>query len=110
MENLTISHVKLNSHGINMWIAIGNTNNVTVGHVCLNIEQNNILKFLDAWVHEDYRRCGIYRKLWDARWEYVYENYKGYKVYAWCKPTSLPLYLEKNFSTGEIVTYVETIV
>lgn len=108
MENLTISHIKLNSHGINMWIAIDNSNNINVGHVCLNIETNNTLKFLDAWVHEDYRRCGIYRKLWDARWDYVSENYKGYKVYAWCKSTSLPLYLEKQFSTGEIVTYVET--
>jgi hypothetical protein len=110
MENLIITNVQLNSQNINMWIAIDGIKNITVGHVCLNIEQNNTIKFLDAWVHDDYRRCGIYRKLWDSRWEYVSEVYKGYKVYAWCKSTSLPLYLEKNFSSGEIVTYVEKII
>jgi hypothetical protein len=37
----------------------------------------------------------------------VLENYKGYTIYAWCKETSLPLLLEKEFTAGEIVTYVE---
>jgi hypothetical protein len=65
------------------------------------------LKFTDAWVHEDHRRKGIYRKLWDIRWEYVNEHYKGYKAYAWCKPMSLPLLLEKGFIEGDNCIYVE---
>tara|TARA_B100000287_G_C20602722_1_gene768777 strand:+ start:1025 stop:1300 length:276 start_codon:yes stop_codon:yes gene_type:complete len=72
-------------------------------------EANKRIKFLDAWVHEDYRRQGIYRRLWDIRWDFIHkdEEYKGYTVYAWCKPKSLPLLLEKGFEEGEECTYVE---
>jgi hypothetical protein len=48
--------------------------------------------------------------LWDARWEYVQQQFKGYLVYAWCKPASLPLLLEKEFDAGETCTYVEKII
>jgi hypothetical protein len=58
-------------------------------------------------VDQEYRRTGVYRRLWDARWEYDSENYKGYLVYAWCKENSLPLLLEKGFDLGETATYVE---
>ena len=33
---------------------------------------------MDAWVHEDFRRKGIFTSLWDERWEYVKKHYKGY--------------------------------
>jgi hypothetical protein len=71
------------------------------------IEKDNKIKFLDAWVDSNFRRKGVYRLLWETRWKYVEQEYKGWLVYAWCKDTSLPLLLEKGFSTGEVVTYVE---
>ena len=74
------------------------------------IESENKIKFLDAWVHENHRRKGIFRKLWDTRWEYVNNNYKGYKTYAWAKPMSLPLLLEKRFQEGDNCVYVERVV
>ena len=49
----------------------------------------------------------IYRKLWDTRWAYVLEHFKGFTVYAWCKPMSLPLSIEKGFKTGDTCVYVE---
>lgn len=107
MENLIITHLKTNSQNLEMWIANDQTNNLAVGHIFMNIEKDNRIKFLDAWVHSDYRRMGIYRLLWETRWEYVLENYKDYTIYAWCKDSSLPLLIEKGFETGEIVTYVE---
>ena len=58
-------------------------------------------------MHEDYRRQGIYRKLWDIRWIYVTEHFKNFTIYAWCKPTSLPLLIEKGFKKGDTITYVE---
>jgi hypothetical protein len=48
--------------------------------------------------------------LWDTRWEHVQTKYKGWLVYAWCKPASLPLLIEKGFDAGETCTYVEKIV
>ena len=87
------------------WIA--HKDNFCVGHIHMSIESNNRLKFLDAWVHEDHRKQGIYRKLWDARWQYVIKHYKGWNAYAWCKPMSLPLLLEKGFTTGDSTIYVE---
>jgi hypothetical protein len=53
---------------------------------------------------------GVFRMLWDARWEYVQSKYPGWLAYAWCKPASLPLLLEKGFDAGEMCTYVEKIV
>lgn len=105
-ENLHITHIKTNAQNLEMWIAIDINNDITTGHIFMSVESDKV-KFLDAWVHEDYRRMGIFRSLWETRWEYVLENYKGYTVYAWCKDTSLPLLLEKGFDKGEIVTYVE---
>ncbi len=87
------------------WVA--HVDNVCVGHTNMVIEANNRVKFLDAWVHEDYRRQGIFRKLWESRWLYVQENFKGWKAYAWCKPMSLPLLLEKGFLPGDSSVYVE---
>lgn len=45
--------------------------------------------------------------LWDTRCDYVNQHHSGSTIYAWCKETSLPLLIEKGFSTGEICTYVE---
>ena len=99
-----ILHVKTNSQDIESWVAIIDTS--IIGHVYMKVEDRRV-KFLDAWVDQEYRRTGVYRRLWDARWEYVSENYKGYLVYAWCKENSLPLLLEKGFDLGETATYVE---
>jgi hypothetical protein len=107
MENLTITHLKTNAQNLEMWIAYEKNSDIAVGHIFMNVEKDNRIKFLDAWVHSDYRRIGIFRYLWETRWEYVVENYKGYTVYAWCKDSSLPLLIEKGFNVGEIVTYVE---
>ena len=78
-----------------------------MGHIHLQREANKRIKFLDAWVHEDYRRQGIYRELWDTRWTYVTKHFKKFTVYAWCKPMSLPLLVEKGFKEGETCIYVE---
>ena len=87
------------------WIAM--IEDEIVGHIYMMRENGNKIKFLDAWVREDYRRKGIFRLLWDKRWEYVKQEYTGWTVYAWCKETSLPLLIEKGFEVGEICTYVE---
>tara|TARA_B100000287_G_scaffold306729_1_gene289852 strand:+ start:1624 stop:1944 length:321 start_codon:yes stop_codon:yes gene_type:complete len=88
------------------WVA--HIDNQCVGHIHFQQEANKQIKFLDAWVHENYRRQGIYRQLWDTRWEYVKKHYKGYKVYAWCKESSLPLLIEKGFTAGDICVYVSS--
>lgn len=108
MEDIKIIHLKSNAQRLETWIAM--VNGDIVGHIYMEREENEKIKFLDAWVHEDHRRKGIFRSLWDARWDYVQAKYQGYLVYAWCKPASLPLLLEKGFDAGETCTYVEKIV
>lgn len=105
MNNVEIKHLQPNAQMIETWLAM--IGGEIVGHIYMQIENGNKLKFLDAWVHEDFRRRGIYRMLWDTRWNHVQENYSGWTVYAWCKDVSLPLLLEKGFEAGEICTYVE---
>jgi len=90
------------------WVA--HIDNQCVGYTYLLMETEKTIKFLDAWVHEDHRRKGIFRKLWDTRWDFVQQHYKGYKAYAWCKPMSLPLLLEKGFDEGDNCVYVEKII
>ena len=102
---IKIFHLKTNSQDIESWIATND--NEVVGHIFMKIENDNRIKFLDAWVDENHRRKGIFRQLWDKRWEYVNDHYKGYLVYAWCKESSLPLLIEKGFNGGESCIYVE---
>lgn len=103
-----ILHIKPNNQNIETWVAINNDE--VVGHIYMMIENDMKIKFLDAWVHPDHRRKGIYRNLWETRWSHVNENYKGYLVYAWCKDSSLQLLTEKGFESGETCTYVEKII
>jgi hypothetical protein len=108
MSDIKIVHLKSNAQRLETWIAM--LNGDIVGHIYMEREETQRIKFLDAWVHEDHRRKGIFRMLWDARWEYVQQRFKGCLVYAWCKPASLPLLVEKGFDAGETCTYVEKIV
>ena len=108
MQDISILYVPSNARELHSWVAV--LNNECVGNVHLQIEPNKTLKLLDAWVHENHRRKGIFRELWDIRWEFIQHNYKGYKVYAWCKPMSLPLLLEKGFNSGDTCVYVSTTV
>ena len=88
-----------------MWAA--HIDNQCVGYIHLLLEPNKRIKFMDAWVHENHRRKGIFRALWDTRWDYVNKHYKNHTTYAWCKPASLPLLIEKGFKEGDTITYVE---
>ncbi len=105
IDDIKIIHLKSNAQQLETWIAM--INGEIVGHIYMEREDDNKIKFLDAWVHEEHRRKGIYRTLWETRWDYAQARYKGYKIYAWCKPASLPLLLEKGFDAGETCTYVE---
>jgi len=104
-DDIKIVHLKSNAQRLETWIAM--INGEIVGHIYMEREDDSKIKFLDAWVHEEHRRKGIYRTLWETRWDYARARYKGYKIYAWCKPASLPLLLEKGFDAGETCTYVE---
>ena len=95
-------------HCQHSWVSY--SDQLCTGHIHMQIEPNKTIKFMDAWVHENYRRKGIFRQLWDTRWEFVSKDYEGYKVYAWCKPMSLPLLLEKGFHEGDTCVYVERII
>ena len=108
IDDIKIVHLKSYAQQLETWIAM--VNGEIVGHIYMEREENKKIKFLDAWVHEDHRRKGIFRNLWDARWDYVQLKLKGYLIYAWCKPASLPLLIEKGFDAGETCTYVEKIV
>ena len=108
LGDIKIIHLKSNAQRLETWIAM--LNGDIVGHIYMEREENDKIKFLDAWVHEEHRLKGVFRRLWDIRWEYVKNRYKGQTVYAWCKPGSLPLLLEKGFTEGEICTYVEKVV
>ena len=107
-DDVKIVHLKSNAQRLETWIAM--INGEIVGHIYMEREDDSKIKFLDAWVHEEHRRKGIYRTLWETRWTYAQQRYKGYKVYAWCKPASLPLLLEKGFDAGETCTYVEKMI
>ena len=105
-EQYRVIRIKTNAQNLYGWLALNSTDH-PVGHVFMQVELENKVKFMDSWVHEDHRRKGIYKMLWDARWKYVNEKFKGYTVYAWCKNNSLPVYKMNEFDQLEIATHVE---
>jgi GNAT superfamily N-acetyltransferase len=105
MSKINIIHLKPNAQTLESWVAM--IDKEVVGHIYMLREEGQKIKFLDAWVHPNHRRKGIFRMLWETRWDYVRDVYNGWIVYAWCKDSSLPLLLEKGFEPGEVSTYVE---
>ena len=104
-DNISITHMRSNSQRLDSWIAI--LDGEVIGHVYMDREPNKCIKFLDAWVHPDHRRKGIYRALWNYRWKHVQTHYPGYTVYAWCKPSSRPLYESEGFQSHETATRMQ---
>ena len=90
------------------WVAI--KDHKEVGWVNMAFLPDNTIKFEDAYVHPNYRGQGIYRKLWERRWDYVTSHCKGMRVVAYCKPKSINLYMEKNFEVVEEVVLVKKII
>ncbi len=101
----TITPFRSNAQGLQGWLAI--EDGQTVGHIFMQLEPDRRIKFLDAWVHPNRRRHGVFRSLWETRWLYITSTYPDHVVYAWCLPESLPLLLEKGFHAGDTCTYVE---
>lgn len=104
-----IIRIETNAQNLYGWVALSNTDQ-PIGHIFMQEELDNKVKFIDAWVHEDFRRQGIFASLWETRWEYVKENFKGYKAYAWALPTSQHLLRKKGFKEGDTCIYMEKII
>ena len=106
LSNISIMHIPPSGtleYVRHAWVA--HTNNQCVGHVHLFLEPGNKILFCDDWVHQNYRRRGIYRTLWETRWAYVTKHYQGYTAYGCCASDSLPLFVEKGFEKS--ITYVD---
>ena len=89
-----------------VWIALHD--NKAIGWNSLLFLSHNTIKFANAFVEEEYRGKGIYKMLWDARWEWCQENLQGYDVITYCLPTTLNFYREKGWSEGHTSTLMSS--
>lgn len=101
-----IIKIKTNAQNLYGWIALSNTDQ-PIGHIFMQVELDEKIKFMDAWVSEEHRRQGIFTALWDTRWEYVKKNFNGWTAYAWALPMSINLLRKKEFTEGESCIYME---
>jgi hypothetical protein len=101
----TITRFNTHAQGLIGWLAI--EQGLTVGHIFMQEEPEQRIKFLDAWTHPEHRREGVHTSLWDIRWRYVTEQYNDWTVYAWCTPNTLEHLLSEGFHAGDVCTYVE---
>ena len=106
MTDFKVIKIKTNAQNLYGWLALTNTDQ-PVGHIFMQVEIDKKIKFMDAWVHEDFRRKGIFTSLWDERWKYVKKHYKRYIAYACCLTMSLGLLRKKGFEEGETCIYME---
>ena len=53
LENIKIIHLKSNAQQLETWIAM--LDGEIVGHIYMERQENDRIKFLDAWVHEEHR-------------------------------------------------------
>ena len=87
------------------WIAL--QDGKEVGWCNMSFLPNNTIKFEDAFVHQDYRGQGIYRSLWETRWNYIASHCQGMRIIAYCKPVTVQFYQDKGFVEVEKITLVE---
>ena len=90
------------------WIAL--YNNQAIGWNSLLFLSDNTIKFANAYVEEKYRGNGIYKMLWDVRWEWCQENLKGYKVITYCLPTTHQFYKDKGWEEGHTSTLFKSFI
>ena len=94
-----------NRHNTFGWVAF--VDDQEVGWVNMTLLPKKTIKFEDAYVKKEYRGKGIYNKLWDVRWNYIKNNYIGYKIVAYCKETTLDFYKKQGFEEVSTTTLVE---
>ena len=95
MTDFKVIKIKTNAQNLYGWLALTNTDQ-PVGHIFMQIELDNKIKFMDAWVSDEFRRKGIFTMLWEARWKYVKEHFNKYTAYAWALPMSVGLLCKKG--------------
>jgi len=108
IQDLNIIHNKIDSENLHQWLAM--LNGHVIGHVYARVESDfEAIKLLDAHVKTEHRGQGIYTALWEARTSFFADKgkYKGWRLYAWCKETSINQFIKNDFTKGETVTYVE---
>tara|TARA_B100000683_G_scaffold238980_1_gene245217 strand:- start:237 stop:575 length:339 start_codon:yes stop_codon:yes gene_type:complete len=84
------------------WIAL--YHNEAIGWNSLLFLSDRTIKFANAYVKEEYRGHGVYRRLWNARWDWCEANLKGYKVITYCLPTTHQFYKDKGWEEGDTST------
>ena len=106
MTDFKVIKIKTNAQNLYGWLALTNTDQ-PVGHIFMQVELDNKIKFMDAWVSDEFRRKGIFTMLWEARWKYVKEHFNKYTAYTWALPMSVGLLRKKGFTEGESCIYME---
>ena len=89
------------------WVAI--CDNKEVGWCNLTFLPQGIIKYEDSFVSPHYRRKGIYKKLYEARDNYVTRLFKGSKIISYCKPSTVEFFKEQGFEEKEVITLMEKI-
>ena len=87
------------------WVAI--CDNKEVGWCNMSFLPDSVIKYEDSFVSPNYRRKGIYKKLYEARDRYVTTLFKGYRIISYCKPSTVDFFKERGFETKEIITLME---
>lgn len=101
MEDFRIVKVKP-SVNVVTFIAIGK-NDEFIGQVNLSVLMNNRLKLTGAFIEEEYRRQGVYKKLFEARMLYIHRHFSGYEMQAYCNPQSVKMFQDHGFKPHEII-------
>lgn len=78
------------------FVAISDTQEIA-GKVSFKLREGNIVRYQDAFVNENHRNKGIYKMLFDARQMYVDINYPNHQIEAYCRDTTLNMFLKNNF-------------
>lgn len=89
------------------WVAL--CDHKEVGWCNMSFLPEGVIKYEDSFVHPDYRGKGIYKKLYEARDNYVTMLFKGSKIISYCKPATLEFFLKRGFIKKQIITLVEKI-
>ena len=68
---------------------------------------DNTLKLEDSYVHPDYRGKGVYKMLFETRMNYINTHLNGYKLIAYCKPTTINFFKKQGFVEKEVITLMQ---
>jgi len=105
LEKIQITKVEVDKSSI-YFFAINEQNKI-IGKCGFKIRENNVVRCIDAFVEEDYKGKGVYKRLNSFRQKYLTIKFKGWVVESYCTKSTKTEFEKDGYKIKQELYLVE---